>query len=160
MILTAPEDIKTESFYEKVFLSILRWHYVRSDTCFAGCSFHFCWQPPGRSPRSAHPPGEAAVQGTRSVHSGGGCAAKRAVNPPGRLFAPGREPGHAGPLHRLLYRLPGLGSGASLSAAAGLCKTSSQTPKARPDLSRSCGLLLTSSGFARVSLDGFLWNCS
>lgn len=59
-----------------------------------------------------------------------------------------------------LYQLPGLGSGASLSAAAGICKTSCQNPKARPDLTRFCGLLLTSSGFARVSLHGFLWNCS
>lgn len=49
-ILAAPEDIKTESFYEKVFLSILRWCYVRSDMCFAGCSFHFCLQSPGQSP--------------------------------------------------------------------------------------------------------------
>lgn len=69
------------------------------------------------------------------------------------------ELGRTGPLHALLYQLPGLGSGASLSAAAGICKTSSQNPKARPDLTRFCGRLLTSSGFARVSLHGFLWNC-
>lgn len=45
-ILTAPEDIKTESFYEEVFLSIPCWHQVRSDMCFAGRSFHFCLQSP------------------------------------------------------------------------------------------------------------------
>lgn len=126
VILTAPEDIKTESFYEKVFLSVLRWHYVRSDTCFAGCSFHFCLPSLGQSPRSAHQPGEAAAQGTRSVRSRGGCTAKRVPGIPTAVslhrllhaLCRSREPRHAGPLHTLLYRLPGLGSGASLSAAA------------------------------------------
>ena len=75
--LTAPEDIKTESFYDKVFLSILCWRYVRSDMCFAVCSFHFCLQSPGQSPHSTHRPGEAKLQGTRSVLSGGGHTPKR-----------------------------------------------------------------------------------
>lgn len=34
-ILTAPGDVKTESFHGKVFLSVLCWHYVSSDSCFA-----------------------------------------------------------------------------------------------------------------------------
>jgi len=51
----------------------------------------------------------------------------------------------AGPLRVLPYQLPGRGSGASLStAAAGICKTLSQTPKARPDLVGSCSFPLVS----------------
>lgn len=37
-----------------------------------------------------------------------------------------------------------------LAATAGVCRSSSQIPKARPDLTRSCGLLLASSSVARV----------
>lgn len=61
------------------------------------------------------------------------------------------ELGHTDPRHELPCRLPGPGGGASLSAPAEICKTSSQTPRARPGLTRSCGLLLTSAGFASVA---------
>lgn len=61
------------------------------------------------------------------------------------------EPGHTIPRHELPCRLPGPGRGASLSAPAEICKTSSQTPRARPGLARFCGLVLASAGFASVA---------
>lgn len=145
-----------------MFLSILRWHSVRSDMCFARCQgFAFVCSHQARAP-AAHAGWvrlKCRAQGWSaglSTCPGSPCWAVCTAPAGSPCWAVCMAPALWVPQQRacllraLLYWLPGFGHGTNLSAAAGVCKTSSQTPKARHSLTRSCELLFISSGFARV----------